>query len=147
MQWLTSPSNLDKSGAATWAQRFVHQLLTLCPIINVECKLSPAIEFYIAGDKLTQRLISLFSAGTKIKERSRLLRQWLHEATNCRLSEYQKIASSLEMDLDAIENALTHHWSNGVVEGHVNRLKMLKWQMYGRAGFELLSRRVMNTLC
>lgn len=35
---------------------------------------------------------------------------------------------------------------NGVVEGHVNRLKMLKRQMYGRAGFELLRRRVMSPL-
>ncbi len=134
MQWLTSPLNLDKSGAATWIKRFVQQLLTLCPGLNVGCK-------------LTQGFISLFSPSTKIKERSRLLRQWLHEATHCKLSEYQKMASSLEMELDAVENALTHRWSNGVVEGHVNRLKMLKRQMYGRAGFELLSRRVMNTLC
>lgn len=37
-------------------------------------------------------------------------------------------------------------WSNGVVEGHVNRLKMLKRQMYGRASFELLRRRVMSPL-
>ncbi|MBB9493060.1 transposase, partial [Escherichia coli] len=36
--------------------------------------------------------------------------------------------------------------SNGVVEGYVNRLKMLKRQMYGRAGFELLRQRVMSPL-
>ncbi|MBD3101053.1 transposase, partial [Escherichia coli] len=34
----------------------------------------------------------------------------------------------------------------GVVESHVNRLKMLKGQMYGRAGFELLRQRVMSPL-
>lgn len=38
-------------------------------------------------------------------------------------------------------NALTLPWSNGPVEGHINnKLKLLKWQMYGRAGVELLRR-------
>jgi transposase len=36
-------------------------------------------------------------------------------------------------------------WSSGVVEGNVNRLKMLKRQMYGRAGFPLLRKRVILT--
>ncbi|MER5935241.1 hypothetical protein [Streptomyces sp. NPDC002054] len=34
-------------------------------------------------------------------------------------------------------------WNSGVVEGHVNRIKMLKRQMFGRAGFELLRKRVL----
>ncbi|QSF76775.1 transposase [Escherichia coli] len=42
--------------------------------------------------------------------------------------------------------AITSKWSNGVVEGRVNRLKMLKRQMYGRDGFELLRLRVMSPL-
>jgi hypothetical protein len=37
-----------------------------------------------------------------------------------------------------VENAVKHVWSNGPVEGHINRLKTLKRQMYGRAKFELL---------
>ena len=36
---------------------------------------------------------------------------------------------------------VTLPWSNGPVEGHINRLKMLKRQMYGRAGIDLLNRR------
>jgi len=35
-------------------------------------------------------------------------------------------------------------WSNGMVEGHIHRLKLLKRQMYGRAGFDLLRLRVLN---
>nr|WP_262487096.1 transposase [Chitinophaga costaii] len=42
-----------------------------------------------------------------------------------------------------IENALSLYWSNGPVEGNVNRLKMIKRQMYGRAGFELLRKLVL----
>jgi transposase len=34
-------------------------------------------------------------------------------------------------------------FSNGPVEGHINRLKTLKRQMYGRAGFELLRARLL----
>lgn len=38
---------------------------------------------------------------------------------------------------------LTLPWNSGVVEGHVNRIKMLKRQMFGRAGFQLLRKRVL----
>ncbi|ENQ1091879.1 transposase, partial [Shigella boydii] len=53
----------------------------------------------------------------------------------------------MQADAAAICEAISSRWSNGVVEGHVNRLKkMLKRQMYGRAGFELLRQRVMSPL-
>ncbi|MEV8427053.1 hypothetical protein [Streptomyces niveus] len=43
----------------------------------------------------------------------------------------------------ALIAGLTLPWSSGVVEGHVNRIKMLKRQMFGRAGFALLRKRVL----
>jgi len=43
--------------------------------------------------------------------------------------------------MDAVMNALTYPWSNGRVHGCINKLKLLKRQMYGRAGIELLRRR------
>ena len=49
----------------------------------------------------------------------------------------------LRRDLKAVEQAITSRWSNGPVEGHINRLKMIKRQMYGRAGVELLRARVL----
>lgn len=49
----------------------------------------------------------------------------------------------LERDRAEVEAALTSEWSNGQVEGQINRLKMLKRQMFGRAGFELLRRKVL----
>lgn len=52
----------------------------------------------------------------------------------------------MEADAAAICEAITIKWSNGAVEGHLNRLKMLKRQMYGRAGFELLRHRVTSPL-
>ncbi|MFF1420955.1 hypothetical protein [Streptomyces sp. NPDC058280] len=51
--------------------------------------------------------------------------------------------NGLERDLAAVTAGLTLPWSSGVVEGHVNRIKMIKRQMYGRAGFKLLRKRVL----
>lgn len=44
----------------------------------------------------------------------------------------------------AVMNGLTLPWNSGAVEGHVNRVKMLKRQMYGRAKFDLLRRRILQ---
>ena len=60
--------------------------------------------------------------------------------------ELRRVAAGMEADAAAICEAISSRWSNGVVEGHVNRLKMLKRQMYGRAGFELLRQKVMSPL-
>jgi transposase len=49
----------------------------------------------------------------------------------------------LSSDLSAVEAALSLAWSNGPVEGQVNRLKFVKRQGYGRACFALLKRRVL----
>ncbi|CAM5660336.1 ISL3 family transposase OS=Streptomyces alboniger OX=132473 GN=CP975_34805 PE=4 SV=1 [Streptomyces alboniger] len=52
-------------------------------------------------------------------------------------------AQHRERDLDAVVAGLTLPWDSGVVEGHVNRIKMLKRQTFGRAGRELLRKRVL----
>jgi transposase len=51
--------------------------------------------------------------------------------------------TGLRADQDAVTNGLALPWSSGSVEGHVNRIKMLKRQMYGRASPDLLRRRVL----
>ncbi len=45
------------------------------------------------------------------------------------------LAAGIDRYRDAVIAGLTLPWSSGVVEGHVNRIKMLKRQMFGRAGF------------
>jgi transposase len=49
----------------------------------------------------------------------------------------------LRQDLDAVLAGLTLNYSSGIVEGHVNRLKTLKRQMYNRAGLPLLRKQVL----
>ena len=57
--------------------------------------------------------------------------------------DLHSFARGLKRDHDAVLNGLTMRWNSGVVEGNVNRLKMIKRQMYGRATFGLLRKRVL----
>ncbi|MFD7026497.1 transposase [Streptomyces sp. NPDC059917] len=68
---------------------------------------------------------------------------WIEAATDADLPSLQRFARHLERDLDAVTAGLSQSWNSGVVEDHVNRIKMLKRQMFGRAGFDLLRKRVL----
>ena len=70
-----------------------------------------------------------------------MLDGWLREAEASALASF---ATGLRRDEDALRAALTEPWSNGQVEGQVNRLKVIKREMYGRAGFDLLRCRVLG---
>ncbi|WP_425527972.1 hypothetical protein [Yinghuangia seranimata] len=53
------------------------------------------------------------------------------------------LSVGLDRDLAAVIAGFTLPWSSGVVEGRMNRIKMLKRQMFGCAGFDLLRKRVL----
>ena len=57
-------------------------------------------------------------------------------------SGLRSLAVGIRHDQQAVTNGLTLHWNSGKVEGTVNKIKMIKRQMYGRAGFGLLRKRV-----
>ncbi|MFF9706647.1 transposase [Streptomyces griseofuscus] len=67
----------------------------------------------------------------------------MEAATTSELPSLQRFARHLERHLDAVTVGLSQQWNSGVVEDHVNRIKMLKRQMFGRAGFKLLRKRVL----
>jgi transposase len=71
------------------------------------------------------------------------LPQWIKAVRSDDLPNLHTFVNGLERDLAAVTAGLTLPWSSGVVEGHVNRIKMIKRQMYGRAGFGLLRKRVL----
>ncbi|MFI7644420.1 ISL3 family transposase [Nonomuraea sp. NPDC049400] len=79
------------------------------------------------------------------KRRGQDLPGWLAAVRADDLPALHAFAGGLERDLDAVTAGLTLPWSSGPVEGHVNRIKMLKRQMFGRAGFLLLRKRVLLT--
>jgi len=65
----------------------------------------------------------------------------LADAAGTPLAEF---AASLRHDLAAVQAALDLPWTTSPAEGQINRLKMLKRTMYGRAGFPLLRARVLH---
>ena len=71
------------------------------------------------------------------------LDSWLADAHVSRLSAFIILANGIERDRAAVDAALTFDWSNGPVEGHVHRLKLIKRQCCGRAKVDLLRRRVL----
>ena len=69
---------------------------------------------------------------------------WLQSALQSEVGEVRAFARGIGRDYAAIVAALQLPWSNGLVEGHVNRVKFLKRQMFGRATFALLRFRVLS---
>ena len=87
--------------------------------------------------RLTQGFIDLV--------RQRLPKQldsWLEKAKNSAVKAFQSFAKGIEDDYEAVKAGMTLDVSNGPVEGQNNRLKMLKRQMFGRAGLDLLAKRL-----
>jgi transposase len=68
---------------------------------------------------------------------------WITAAKQAALPGITGFATGLTSDLDAVTAGLTLPHSSGPVEGNVNRIKMMKRQMYGRARFDLLRKRVL----
>jgi transposase len=68
---------------------------------------------------------------------------WLERAAQSALKAFERFAAGLREDYEAVKAGVTLPWSTGPVEGHINRLKMLKRQMFGRANIDLLRRRVL----
>jgi transposase len=66
------------------------------------------------------------------------------EAIFSGIAELARFACGLQDDPTAVTAGLTIEWSNGVTEGHIHRLKLVKRQGYGRAGFVLLRQRVLQ---
>ncbi|RCW78838.1 transposase [Phyllobacterium bourgognense] len=74
---------------------------------------------------------------------SEALDEWIDDAIDTELTAIMRFASVLRRDIDAVKNAIELPWSNGQAEGQINRLKMLKRAMYGRAGPELMRARML----
>ena len=70
--------------------------------------------------------------------------EWVQRAEHSGIASLKGLAKGLRRDAAAVTAALTLSWSQGQVEGQITRLKLLKRQMYGRARFDLLRRRVLH---
>ncbi|MCD1620886.1 transposase [Salipiger manganoxidans] len=88
-----------------------------------------------------RRLLDAFTSMVRNGEEDGLA-DWLDQAKASGLAAFSR---GLSADLDAVAAALREPWSNGQTEGQINRLKMLKRQMYGAAGIDLLLARLQHS--
>ena len=110
--------------------------------VEAQCRLD---KIRVAGPDLTAALdlADDFAASIR-KQTTGTLKEWLSRAEVSACPEVRQFAEGIRRDESAVNAAMTTRWSNGPVEGHVNRLKAIKRQMYGRAGFTLLKARVVS---
>jgi transposase len=104
-----------------------------------------ALDALRAGDEILGEAIELaegFAAVVRGRDPGELTR-WLGRAEGGSVAELRTFASGLRADEAAVRAGIQLPWSNGPVEEHVNRLKVIKRSMYGRARFDLLRARVL----
>src|SRR6266480_3893632 len=137
-----NPARIRKYSANTAVWLFVHDPATLDEgereDLATFCQASTTL-------KRAYRLIQEFLTMVHKREGHRL-DAWLATIAESDLPELQSFASGVEKDKAAVKAGLTWSINNGMVEGHVTKLKLIKRQMYGKAGFALLRQRVLHAL-
>ena len=71
------------------------------------------------------------------------LETWIEKAKRLCIKELDSFIKGILRDLDAVKNAIKYEYNNGLAEGSVNKLKVIKRIMYGRNSFELLRNKVL----
>jgi len=119
-------------------------------LLRPDAGLTPDEHAYLTRLARTCPLVTLAQA--LVQDFRTLLREhdvdglyaWLRGTQACPIPELCRVATGMWLDRQAIEAAVTLEWSNGHVEGQVNRLKALKRGMYGRAKLDLLRQRLLH---
>ncbi len=123
---------------------------TLWLLLRPDAGLTPDEHAYLTRLARTCPLVTLAQA--LVHDFRTLLREhdvdgryaWLRGTQACPIPELCRVAKGMWLDRQAIEAAVTLEWSNGQVEGQVNRLKALKRGLYGRAKLDLLRQRLLH---
>jgi transposase len=136
------PHRLHKFSANTAVWLFVREPQTLDEIEQEDlaafCQASPTL-------KKAYDLVQDFLSMVHKREGARL-DGWLEKIAKSGLAELESFASGIEKDKEAVRAGLTWPINNGQVEGQVTKLKLIKRQMYGKAGFPLLRKRVLHAV-
>ncbi len=123
--WLLLRRTSELSAVERVDVQAIQAMQDRCPSIATACRLAHSFIQMLQERRVAQ------------------LPAWLREAKSSGLPELRSLANGIERDRAAVVAALTEPWSSGQVEGQVNRLKLVKRQMYGRAKLDLLRQRVM----
>jgi transposase len=139
---LPAPSVLDRVSVreAVW--------LIVRPLAALKADERADLQEVCQASQEFSRLYTLVQSFGQIvrKREGQRLPDWIKQVTDSRLPEVHRFAKGLERDKAAVLAGLTLVYSNGQVEGQVNKLKLIKRTMYGRAAFPLLRQRVLHAL-
>lgn len=69
---------------------------------------------------------------------------WIGKALKLKINELNSFISGLKRDIDAVKNAIIYDYNNGLAEGCINKIKLIKRIMFGRCSFETLKTKVLN---
>jgi transposase len=137
-----NPERLRKYAANTAVWLFMRDPKTLeereHEDLTLFCQASPALS---RAYTLIQDFRDMLHRGEGAR-----LDTWLEQVTGSDLPELQSFASGIEKDKAPIQAGLTWPVNNGMVEGFVNKLKLITRQAFGRASFPLLRQRVLHDL-
>jgi len=111
------------TGECSLENRFAQKIITSCDLLQTLRYVSQSFRRIINGDN------------------PNVLDAWLTEVKQLNIKTINSFVRGVNQDREAVLNAIRYPWTNGLVEGNVNRLKNKKREMYGRAGFELLRRK------
>jgi transposase len=106
-------------------RNFFDQISSRCPELNLT------------------RALALDFRDALISKNGNQMRDWIQTAMRSGIGSLVRFAFGLRRDIAAVIAAVESHFSNGQVEGQINRLKVIKRQMYGRAGLKLLLARIL----
>jgi transposase len=111
------------TGECSRENRFAQKVIASCDLLQNLRHVSQSFRRIINGDNQSA------------------LNTWLFEVKQLNIKTINSFVKGVNQDKEAVLNAIRYPWTNGLVEGNVNRLKNKKREMYGRAGFELLRRK------
>jgi len=144
---LRANSDLPLSPRNAGFPRAVHPCLSILP----PSKRTQAQQHLVEQMNLNEDLRAVYLLSqefvTLLKDRqAEVLDPWLNRAKACHVSELTSFVNGIRRDYAAVRAACSSEWSNGMTEGHVNRLKFLKRQMFGRAHLDLLRIKVLHAV-
>ena len=88
-------------------------------------------------------LINSFRDMVKGKN-SGILKEWIDQVRQTKIRELGSFVNGIERDYDAVINAIDLQYSNGLAEGSVNKIKVIKRVMYGRCNFDTLRSKIIQ---
>ena len=71
------------------------------------------------------------------------LDKWIDKTKKYKIPEMDSFINGIERDLEAVKNGIKYNYNNGLAEGSVNKIKVIKRIMYGRCSFDLLKQKVL----